>query len=65
MGFEDLTPEQMERVKACKTAEELVALAKDEGVELADDQLEAISGGGDWCSTWCSNQGPCANWFPH
>ena len=39
------TPEQLEKAKACKTADELVALAKEEGVELTDEQLDAISGG--------------------
>ena len=45
MDFNDLTPEQMEKAKACKTPEELFALAKEEGVELTDEQIEAISGG--------------------
>ena len=40
-----LTNEQIEKVKACKNAEEILALAKEEGVELNDEQLEAISGG--------------------
>ncbi|MBR0404434.1 MAG: hypothetical protein IJI68_04430 [Eggerthellaceae bacterium] len=49
MNFEDLTPEQIEKAKACKTAEELVQLAEAEGVKLSNEQLEAISGGGvDW-----------------
>ena len=29
-----------------------VALAKNEGVELTDEQLEAISGGGNWLGCW-------------
>ncbi len=41
-----LTEEQIARVKACKSHEELLALAKAEGVELTDEQLTAISGGG-------------------
>ena len=52
MDFKDLTPEQMEKAKACTTVDELVALAKNEGVELADEQLEAISGGGNWLGCW-------------
>ena len=40
-----LTEEQIAKVKACKSHEELLALAKEEGIELADEQLEAISGG--------------------
>ena len=40
-----LTPEQIEKVRACKSHEELLEVAKKEGVELNEDQLEAISGG--------------------
>ena len=29
-------------------ADELVEFAKSEGIELTDDQLDAISGGADW-----------------
>ena len=41
-----LTEEQIAKVKACKNSDELLALAKEEGVELTDEQLAAISGGG-------------------
>ena len=40
-----LTEEQFAKYKACKTQEERLALAKEEGVELTDEQLEAVSGG--------------------
>ena len=40
-----LTEEQIAKVKACKNQEELLKLAKEEGVELTDEQLAAISGG--------------------
>lgn len=40
-----LTEEQIAKAKACKSQEELIALAKQEGVELTDEQLGAISGG--------------------
>lgn len=54
MRFEDLTPEQKEKVKTCKSADELMAIAKEEGHELTDDELEAVSGG-DWdCWDVCS-----------
>ena len=46
MNFEDLTPEQQAKAKACKTPEEILALAKDEGYELSEAELEAIAGGG-------------------
>ena len=65
MDIKDITPEQCEKIKACKTSEELVALAKEEGCELTEEQLDAISGG-SWCD-WddCSdvknfsNNEPC------
>ena len=41
-----LTEEQIAKVKACKNHEELLALAKAEGIELSDEQLAAVSGGG-------------------
>ena len=63
MDYKNLTPEQMEKAKACKSTDELVALAKSEGIELNDQQLDAISGG-NWCSTWCGSEGPCVRWFP-
>ena len=46
-----MTPEQIEKAKACKTAEELFALAKEEGMELSEKELDAVSGG-----TWINGQ---------
>ena len=40
-----LTDEQIAKVKACKNGEELLKLAKEEGIELSDEQLEAVNGG--------------------
>lgn len=40
-----LTEEQIEKVKSCENVNDLVQLAKDEGVELNDEQLKAVSGG--------------------
>ncbi len=48
MDIKDLTPEQKQKAAACKTPEELLALAKAEGMELADADLEAVSGGWEW-----------------
>ena len=49
MNFEDLkNPELQEKLKSMKTPEEVLALAKEEGFELSDDQIEAISGGHAW-----------------
>ena len=41
-----LTEEQITRVKACKNAEEMLSVAKEQGVQLSDEQLQAVSGGG-------------------
>ena len=45
-----LTEEQIAKVKACKNSDELLALSKEEGIELNDEQLAAVSGG-LFCST--------------
>ncbi len=39
------------KAKAAKTPEELMALVKEEGIELTDEQLESVSGG--WSLTDC------------
>ena len=38
--------EQIEKARSCHNQEELLALAKAEGIELNDEQLAAVSGGG-------------------
>lgn len=48
MKFEDLTPEQVEKANACKTPEDILALAKAEGYEISDEELEQIAGGSFW-----------------
>lgn len=52
-SFKDLTPEQLEKARACKDSADLIELAKEEGIELTDDQLEAVAGG-SWYS--CMNE---------
>ena len=61
MDIKDLTPEQMEKARACTTADELIALAKDEGLELSDEQLEGIAGGSwdDICTDECPSNSSC------
>lgn len=46
--LKNLTEEQIAKVKECKSQDEFLALAKEEGVELTDEQLTAINGG---CNT--------------
>lgn len=45
MEFEDLTPEQKALARDAKTPEDVFALAKELGYELADEELSGISGG--------------------
>ena len=59
MEFNDLTDEQKAQVKACKTTEELIALAEAEGVELNDEQLSSIAGGDNF---WCPTATSCPNY---
>ena len=49
-----LTKEQLAKIKACKNTEEMLQVAKEEGIELSDEQLQAVSGG---CGTkQCENE---------
>ena len=41
-----LNEEQIAKVKSCEDVHDLLQLAKDEGVELNEEQLNAVSGGG-------------------
>ena len=43
--LEGLTEEQIKRIKDCKNPDEIIALAKEEGIELTDEHLEVINGG--------------------
>ena len=59
MNFDELTDEQKAKAMACKSAEELVELAKSEGVELSEEQLDSIAGGD---SFWCPTATSCPNY---
>jgi len=41
LDLNSLTKEQIEKAMACKTPEELIALAKTEGIEITLEQAEA------------------------
>ena len=47
MDVSNLTPDQMEKARNAKTKDEFLALVKEEGVELTDEQLDAVSGGSE------------------
>ena len=46
MNLEDLSPELREKMPACDTPDQLIKVAEDEEIELTDEQIEEISGGG-------------------
>ena len=58
MDFNDLTEEQRARAREAKTPEEVLALARQEGYELTDEQLEAVAGGDEF---WCGSYAPTVN----
>ena len=58
MQYKDLTDEQKAKASACKTAEEMLAFAKAEGIELSDDDLQKITGGFFGWGSW-GNSGSC------
>ena len=43
--WDSLTDEQKEKAQACKTSDELLKLAGEEGIELPDEVLDAVAGG--------------------
>ncbi len=43
--LKDLTPEQQEKARACKTKDELIKLAAEEDIEIPMDALESVAGG--------------------
>ena len=63
MDFESLSPELKAKALECASPEELVALAKEVGIELSDEQLDAVAGGEDWtcgsanCDSLCTDNG--------
>ncbi len=40
-----LTEEQIKKIETCKDSNEILKLAKEEGIALNDEQLEAVAGG--------------------
>ena len=50
MNFEKLPDSIKDEIRECTSSDELLDLAAREGVELTDEQVEAISGGAarDW-----------------
>lgn len=57
-----LTKEQIEKASKCRSQEELIAIARQEGVELTDEQLAAINGG---CVGPVAREGVCPTCGAH
>ncbi|MBQ9002229.1 MAG: Nif11-like leader peptide family natural product precursor [Eggerthellaceae bacterium] len=56
MEFDEMSQELKDKARACKTPEEVLALAGDEGYELSDAELEQIAGGkGKWAHEKCDD----------
>ena len=51
MDLKDLSPELQSKARQCKTPEEILSLAQEEGYELSEEDLQAISGGIEWNCT--------------
>mgnify|MGYP002734912422 CR=1 FL=1 len=48
MTFDELTPEQKAKAMGCTSPEELLAVVREEGYELSDEELEQVTGGLSW-----------------
>lgn len=45
--IKDLSPELQEKVRACKSVDELLTLAKENSIAIPDEALSSIAGGQD------------------
>ncbi len=45
MNYDELTAEQREKLNGCRTPEDVIELAKQEGYELTDAEAARIAGG--------------------
>ncbi len=54
-----LTDEQKKKVEVAQSPEELLAIAKEAGYELSQEELEAVSGGKKF---WCTKNDGCKQW---
>jgi hypothetical protein len=57
----NLTKEQIEKASTLKTPEEMLAYEQQEGIELTNEQTEAISGGAKWHGMDVPNRPNCGS----
>ena len=55
--YKNLSDEVKEKAQNCRTPEEIIALAQEEGYELTDEELEGVAGGSSWLEQ-CGCEGP-------
>ena len=61
MDFDKISDELKAKALKCKTPEEVLELARSEGYDLTDEQLQSIAGGSiDWDCLYhdCTNYKP-------
>lgn len=51
-------PDLQERAKGCQTPEEILELAREEGIELSDEDLEHVAGGWGASDSGCGVKCP-------
>ena len=47
-SLDNFSTEQLKKMDGMKNLDEVMAFAADEGIELTDEQLEAVSGGQEY-----------------
>ena len=52
-AFDNLSEETRAKLVAAKTPEEILEVAKSEGIKLSEEDLEAVSGGISWSDISC------------
>ena len=58
MDFENLNDELKAKARACRTPEELLEVAAEEGYELTEEELESVSGG-----SWTDSYQECGSLY--
>lgn len=61
MDINNLSDELKAKAKECKSRDDLLKLAKEESIELTEEELDAVAGGGLWKE--CPDYEPCSAYF--
>ena len=65
MNFDNLSPEQLEDAKACKTPEEFLGFCEKNQIKLSKEELETVTGGAQECNIGylCFVYGDCKGYI--